>query len=105
MPRQFRSAWLKTLATVAVLLLSALLIGTLLGHPTLVVALAALGVLAWHYWRLRQVLLRLTARQRWETGSSSGVWNELDRLLHRNQQEMRARKRRTAAESRASTSR
>ena len=94
MPRQFRSAWLKTLATVAVLLLSALLIGTLLGHPTLVVALAALGVLAWHYWRLRQVLLRLTARQRWETGSSSGVWNELDRLLHRNQQEMRARKRR-----------
>ena len=61
MPRQFRSAWLKTLATVAVLLLSALLIGTLLGHPTLVVALAALGVLAWHYWRLRQVLTKLNS--------------------------------------------
>ena len=94
MPRQFRSAWLKTLATLAALLLSALLIGALLGHPVLVLALAALGILAWHYWRLRQVLLRLTARQRWETARGTGVWNELDRLLYRNQQEMRVRKRR-----------
>ncbi len=94
MPRQFRSAWLKTLATVAALLLAAGLLGALLGAPALVVALAALGVLAWHYWRLRQVLLRLTARQRRETAEGTGVWNELDRLLHRNQQEMRARKRR-----------
>lgn len=94
MPRQFRSAWLKTLATVAGLLLAAGVVGTLLGAPTLVVALAALGILAWHYWRLRQVLLRLTARQRGETANGIGVWNELDRLLHRNQQEMRVRKRR-----------
>ena len=94
MPRQFRSAWLKTLATLAALLLSALLIGALLGHPAWVLALAALGILAWHYWRLRQVLLRLTARQRWETARGTGVWNELDRLLYRNQQEMRVRKRR-----------
>src|SRR5690606_34307908 len=94
MPRQFRSAWLKTLATVAALLLLAGLLGTLLGKPAWVVALAALGILAWHYWRLRQVLLRLTARQRWETRDGTGVWNELDRLLYRNQQEMRARKRR-----------
>jgi len=94
MPRQFRSAWLKTLATVAALLLLAGLLGALLGKPAWVVALAALGILAWHYWRLRQVLLRLTARQRWETRDGTGVWNELDRLLYRNQQEMRARKRR-----------
>ena len=94
MPRQFRSAWLKTLATVATLLLAAGVVGTLLGAPALVVALAALGILAWHYWRLRQVLLRLTARQRGETANGTGVWNELDRLLHRNQQEMRVRKRR-----------
>jgi len=85
---------LKTLATLAALLLSALLIGALLGHPAWVLALAALGILAWHYWRLRQVLLRLTARQRWETARGTGVWNELDRLLYRNQQEMRVRKRR-----------
>ena len=94
MPRQFRSAWLKTLATVAVLLLLAGLLGLLIGHPALAVAIAALAVLAWHYWRLRQVLSRLTARQRWETSEGTGVWNELDRLLYRNQQEMRTRKRR-----------
>ena len=94
MPRQFRSAWLKTLATVAVLLLLAGLLGLLIGHPALAVALTALAVLTWHYWRLRQVLLRLTARQRWETSEGTGVWNELDRLLFRNQQEMRTRKRR-----------
>ncbi|MGH8053300.1 MAG: phosphate regulon sensor histidine kinase PhoR [Stenotrophomonas sp.] len=94
MPRKFRSAWLKTLATVAVLLLLAGLLGLLIGHPALAVAAAALAVLTWHYWRLRKVLLRLTARQRWETSEGTGVWNELDRLLYRNQQEMRTRKRR-----------
>ncbi len=94
MPRHIRSAWLKTLATLAVLLLLAWLLGWFAGHPGAAVAIAALGILAWHYWRLRLVLLRLTARQRWETPDSIGVWNELDRLLYRNQQEMRARKRR-----------
>ncbi|MCD9087912.1 phosphate regulon sensor histidine kinase PhoR [Stenotrophomonas sp. SY1] len=94
MPRQFRSAWLKTLTTVATLLLLAGLLGMAIGHPALCVAIAALAVLAWHYWRLRQVLMRLTARQRWETTEGTGVWNELDRVLYRNQQEMRARKRR-----------
>ncbi|WP_305805572.1 phosphate regulon sensor histidine kinase PhoR [Stenotrophomonas sp. YIM B06876] len=94
MPGHIQSAWLKTLASVAAALLLAGLLGLLAGHPGAGVAIAALGVLAWHYWRLRQVLMRLTARQRWETSDGSGVWNELDRLLYRNQREMRARKRR-----------
>jgi two-component system phosphate regulon sensor histidine kinase PhoR len=62
---------LKTLATVAVLLLLAGLLGTWTGHPALCVAVAALLVLTWHYWRLRQVLLRLSARQRWETSTGT----------------------------------
>jgi two-component system phosphate regulon sensor histidine kinase PhoR len=40
------------------------------------------------------VLLRLTARQRQSPPTGEGVWNQLDRLLHRSQHEMRARKRR-----------
>jgi two-component system phosphate regulon sensor histidine kinase PhoR len=68
--------------------------GILIGHPWPVVTLAALGVVTWHYWRLRGVLLRLTARQRLTPPLGEGVWNELDRLLFRGQEEMRGRKRR-----------
>ena len=95
MPRHIRSAWLKTLATVAAVLLFSGLVGWFTGHLWLCIALGALATLAWHYWRLRSVLRRLTARQRWDTAEEgTGVWNELDRLLYRNQVEMRVRKRR-----------
>src|SRR5690606_28622076 len=86
--------WFKTLGQLALVLAAALALGVVLGHPGLVLALAALGVVAWHYWKLRGVLLRLTARQRFEPSPGNGVWNELDRLLHRGQQEMRGHKRR-----------
>jgi two-component system, OmpR family, phosphate regulon sensor histidine kinase PhoR len=95
MPDHIRSAWLKTLGTLLLLLLAALLLGLLLGHAWMALALTSLTVLAWHYWRLRRVLRRLTARLRWEPpAAGTGAWNELDRLLHRSQNEMRARKRR-----------
>ena len=52
MPRHIRSAWLKTLATVATVLLLAGLVGWFTGHLWLCIALAALATLVWHYWRL-----------------------------------------------------
>jgi len=94
MPRHIRSAWFKTLASLAAVLLLAGVVGWLTGHLWMAIALTAMGSLAWHYWRLRRVLGRLTARQRWGIADSTGVWNELDRVVHRNQLEMRARKRR-----------
>ncbi|MCI2244632.1 MULTISPECIES: phosphate regulon sensor histidine kinase PhoR [Xanthomonas] len=94
MPRHIRSAWLKTLGTLAGLLLLALLVGWIGGHVWMALTLMSLGVMGWHYWRLRRVLRRLTARQRWEPPAGTGVWNELDRLLYRSQAEMRVRKRR-----------
>ncbi|WP_368562062.1 phosphate regulon sensor histidine kinase PhoR [Pseudoxanthomonas sp. UTMC 1351] len=94
MPHYIRSAWLKTLGELAAVLTLAVIVGLLLGHVWPVVTLAALGVVAWHYWRLRKLLLRLTARERLAPVQGTGVWNELDRLLHRSQAEMRARKRR-----------
>ena len=94
MPRQFRSAWWKTLGQLVLMLAVAFLIGLALGEPGLLVTLVALGIVAWHYWRLRRVLLQLTARRRWSPPQGDGVWNELDRLLYRSQTEMRARKRR-----------
>ncbi|MFC7301459.1 phosphate regulon sensor histidine kinase PhoR [Cognatiluteimonas weifangensis] len=94
MPPHTRSAWFKTLGLLALVLALALATGLLLGHVGLVLALAALGVVAWHYWKLRGVLLRLTARRRIAPPAGDGVWNELDHLLYRGQQEMRDRKRR-----------
>lgn len=94
MPPRARSAWLRTLGQLALILAGAAVVGILLGYPWPVITLAALGVVAWHYWRLRNVLLRLTARQRLSPPLGEGIWNELDRLLYRSQSEMRARKKR-----------
>ena len=94
MPPRARSAWTKTLGQLALVLAAALLIGLLVGEVWPTLTIAAFGVVAWHYWKLRGVLLRLTARQRVEPALGDGVWNELDRLLYRSQEEMRGRKRR-----------
>ncbi|HEY0662380.1 MAG TPA: phosphate regulon sensor histidine kinase PhoR [Lysobacter sp.] len=94
MPPRARSAWFRTLGQLALILVMAAVIGVMVKHPWPVVTIAALGVVAWHYWRLRGVLMRLTARQRLTPPLGEGIWNELDRLLHRSQAEMRARKRR-----------
>lgn len=96
-----RSAWFRTLGQLLLVLALGLAVGLLLGHPWPALTLAALGVVAWHYWRLRGVLLRLTARQRLAPPTGEGVWNELDRLLYRSQAEMRSRKRRLLAMLRA----
>jgi len=94
MPPRARTAWFRTLGQLALVLAGGVVAGVLVGHPWPVVTLSALGVVAWHYWRLHGVLLRLTARQRLTPPLGEGVWNELDRLLYRGQAEMRGRKRR-----------
>ena len=94
MPPRTRSAWFRTLGQLALVLAGAAVVGILVGRPWPVLAFAALAVVAWHYWRLRRLLTRLTARQRHSPPLGEGTWNELDRLLYRGQQEMRARKRR-----------
>jgi len=94
MPPRALSAWLRTLGQLALILAGAAILGVLIGYPWQVITFAALGVVTWHYWRLRNVLLRLTARQRLKPPLGEGIWNELDRLLHRSQSEMRARKKR-----------
>ena len=101
MTPEARHAWFTTLGQLAAVLLVALLLGLAIGHPWPVLTLASLGVVGWHYWRLRSLLLRLTARQRLTEPTGPGVWNELDRLLHRGQREMRSRKRRLLAMLRA----
>lgn len=94
MPPRAQNAWLRTLGALAALLGAATLLGLAIGYVWPVLTVAALGIVAWHYWKLRDVLLRLTARQRLSPPKGEGIWNELDRLLHRGQTDMRTRKRR-----------
>ena len=94
MSPEARQAWFRTLGQLALVLLAGLALGLLLGQPWPALAVTALGVVAWHYWRLHRVLRRLAARQRPAPGADGGAWNALDALLFRGQTEMRARKRR-----------
>ncbi|MGJ4802363.1 phosphate regulon sensor histidine kinase PhoR [Luteimonas sp. SDU82] len=96
-----RTAWIRTLAQLGLVLAAALVVGLLSGRTGLALAIAMLAVLCWHYWRLWRLLERLGSRQRQPEASGSGVWNELDRQLHASQQGMRARKRRLVAMLRA----
>jgi len=101
MPIDARNAWFRTLGQLALVLAIALALGLAVGQPWPVLTFAALGVVAWHYWKLRKLLLRLTARKREAPPTGDGVWNQLDRLLHRSQAEVRGRKRRLVAMLRA----
>ena len=101
MSPEARNAWFRTLGQLALVLVAGLCAGLLVGQPWLAMTIAALGVVAWHYWKLRKLLLRLTARQRLAPPKGVGVWNELDRLLFRSQSEMRTRKRRLLSMLRA----
>jgi two-component system phosphate regulon sensor histidine kinase PhoR len=101
MPPRARSAWFKTLGQLLLVLAVSLALGFAIGQPWPALTFGALAIVAWHYWKLRGVLQRLTARQRLAPPTGEGVWNELDRLLHRSQTEMRVRKRRLLAMLRA----
>jgi len=101
MPPDARSAWIRTLGQLGLVLAAALLVGLASGQVGLSLAVAALGVVAWHYWRLRRLLVRLGSRQRHPDARGHGVWNELERQLRANQEGMRARKRRLVAMLRA----
>ena len=79
MPPNARSAWIRTLGQLGLVLVAALLAGLVLGQVGLALAIAALGVVAWHYWRLRRLLARLGSRQRMPEARGEGAWNELER--------------------------
>jgi two-component system, OmpR family, phosphate regulon sensor histidine kinase PhoR len=94
MPNDARTAWRTTLGQLALVLALAVGIGFAIGQLWPSLAIAAVVVLVWHYWKLRQVLSRLTARQRSAPPEGIGIWSELDRLLYRSQDETRGRNRR-----------
>ncbi|GAA4862350.1 phosphate regulon sensor histidine kinase PhoR [Luteimonas vadosa] len=94
MPPSDHSPWTHTLGRLALALSVALLFGILIGQAWPALAVAALGLLAWHHWRLHGVLRRLAAGKRLPPPRGQGAWNQLDRQLHRSQDDTRTRQRR-----------
>ena len=101
MPHPTRPAWIRTLARQGMILAAAVLAGLLLGHPWPALAVAALGMVAWHLWRLRRVLARMDSHRRQPATSGDGAWNELERQLRLHQDDARAGKRRLVTMLRA----
>jgi two-component system phosphate regulon sensor histidine kinase PhoR len=101
MPLDNRRGWPGTLARNALLLAAAAVLGALIGHAWAILALAAMALLAWHGWQLHGVLERLQMRKRPPDPRGNGAWQQVERLLNRNQDETRARNRRLLAMLRA----
>src|SRR3546814_12531652 len=91
----------RTLMRIAALLVAALLVGWLTGRPWQALAVAALAALAWQAWKLQRLLSRLEGRLRVAAIEGGGAWNEGDRYLHRDQQDIRAAERRLVGMLRA----
>ena len=89
-----RRAWKQSVARFAAILLAAGLLGLLLDAVWMLLALAAFAILSWHYWRLHRVLAQLYQRRRLRDLDGRGLWDDLETLLHRRQNEGRARVRR-----------
>jgi two-component system phosphate regulon sensor histidine kinase PhoR len=90
----FPRPWTRTIALCAALFAAGLALGAALGHPWAGIACAALAAWAWQAWRLRGLLARLEGRRRPEATAGRGAWHEVERLMARGQQDLRARKRR-----------
>jgi two-component system, OmpR family, phosphate regulon sensor histidine kinase PhoR len=101
MVRDLRNAWLNTAARIGLVLAGAAVLGTLVGFPWQAVTVGALGILGWQCWMLSRLVRRVATRQRPRSRAGKGVWHELDRLLQRNRNELRARKRHLIALLRA----
>ncbi|WP_051282627.1 phosphate regulon sensor histidine kinase PhoR [Silanimonas lenta] len=86
-----RRAWRQSVARLLLILCGAAALGLLLGAFWPLLALAAFAILAWHYWRLHRLLSQLYQRRRLRDIDGRGLWDDLEMLLHRRQNEGRAR--------------
>jgi len=89
-----RRAWRQSVARLLAIILGVALLGLLLGVVWPLLAVSAFAILCWHYWRLHRLLAQLYQRRRLRDLDGRGLWDDLEMLLHRRQNEGRARVRR-----------
>jgi len=92
--RLLLGAWRQSVLRLLLVLLAAAALGVVFGAVWPMLALGAFAVLAWHYWRLHRLLSQLHQRRRLRELDGRGLWDDLEMLLHRRQNEGRARVRR-----------
>jgi two-component system phosphate regulon sensor histidine kinase PhoR len=91
MPAWLSEPWWQTWWRLGLLLGVALLLGWALSELWAALAIALALALAWHYWRLRGLLLQLESARRLEPAHAAGVFGALERGLHRRQGSRRGR--------------
>ena len=89
--QRLRRAWLQTARLLVLFFFVAALLGFVLQAPWATLAIAAGIALAWSYWRLHRVLVRLERRRKIAPNPGQGAWNALEGALHRRQRQDRAR--------------
>lgn len=89
-----RRAWRVSVARLLAIVAAAALLGWWLDALWPLLALSAFAILGWHYWRLHRLLARLYQRRRLRDIDGRGLWDDLEMLLHRRQNDGRARTKR-----------
>ena len=89
-----RVAWRQSIGRLLAIMLIAAVLGLLLDAFWPLLALSAFGILCWHYWRLHRLLSQLHQRRHLPGIDGRGLWDDLEMLLHRRQNEGRSRVRR-----------
>jgi two-component system phosphate regulon sensor histidine kinase PhoR len=84
-------AWRQSLLRLLIIFVLGALVGWALKAFWPAIAITGLLVLAWHYWRLHRLMLRMDQRQRFTAMHGHGLWDGLESLLHRRQSESRSR--------------
>lgn len=87
-------SWQRAIAQLLALYLAALVIGVLIGHVWPLLAIVSMAVVAWNYWRLWRLQQQFTGQRRLSPARGGSVWSDIERLLHRRQDDAYNRKRR-----------
>ena len=85
-------AFVSELWSVGAFALLLLLIGIVIGHPSLLLLIGAVGYLGWHLVHLLRVVSWLSEGRKFSPPDAPGMWNELHYQLYRLQQRHRKRK-------------
>jgi len=89
--RALLRAWRQSVVRLCLILLGTAFLGFLFDRLWAVLALTAFGVIGWHYWRLHRLLAQLYRRRHLREIDGRGLWDDLEMLLHRRQDEGRQR--------------